>query len=314
VAEPMLAVTCMINNNREHTLQFVRYFTSIPGCQLILFLDDPAHSAYFEQQDIANLSLTLCSEQYWHEQLGRQPKDMPEKQHTNIRRGADIARELGCSWCLSVDSDELVSNLEELIPQLDSLGEGFDMLRLRPAELVHTETTAFATEPFQGWLFKYPWTDSQIYWMLPGLPIRLALRLLSMRKYTRQLFFGHPNGKTIFRLSAPITQYKQHRQFSKERALSLAELPRRYLILHYDAMDFDTWLFKWARRINGSTRATAISEGRKLQTEIIAKALRQDDPEAARNLFRKWLVFDDREVRALQKARYLFDVHDISRA
>ena len=152
----------MINNKRTHTLQFVRSFTSVPGCQLILFLDDPEHSTYFDDENFSNLSLVLCDEAYWYERLGRQPEDMPEKQHTNIERGAGIARDLGCRWCLSVDSDELVLNLEELIPQLDSLGDGFDMLRLLPAELVHTEGTAYATEPFQGHLFKYPYSSGNI--------------------------------------------------------------------------------------------------------------------------------------------------------
>ncbi len=310
MTDPVLAVTCMINNNRRHSLQFVRCFTSIPGCQLILFLDDPEHIAYFDEQEFANLSLVRCDETYWHERLGRQPKDMPEKQHTNIERGAGIARDLGCTWCLSVDSDELVSNLEELIPQLDSLGAGFDMLRLLPAELVHTEATAFATEPFQGHLFKYLYTDRQLYWKLASLPLALMLRLKPMLKLTRRLFFGHCNGKTIFNLSAPVTRYKQHKQFSDERKLTLSVLPMRYLILHHDAMDIETWLFKWSRRINGTTRATAISDERKLQTRLIAEALQSDDPDATRNLFRKWLVFNGREIRAMKKANFIFDTND----
>ena len=312
VPGPVLAVTCMINNNRTHTLQFVRYFTSIAGCQLILFLDNPEHSAYFDQENFPNLCLVLCDEAYWHGQLGKQPQAMPRKQHTNIKRGADIARELGCSWCLSVDSDELVMNLGELIPQLDSLGDGFDMLRLLPAELVHTEATAFSTEPFEGHLFKYPCSERELFWKLARLPFGLILRFKPMLKLTRRLFFGHCNGKTIFNLNAPITQYKQHKQFSDERSLTLSVLPMRYLLLHYDAMDFETWLFKWSRRINGTTKATAISSMRKLQTKLIAQTLQSDDPEATRNLFRNWLIFNDREIRAMKKVKFLFDTNDLA--
>lgn len=305
----------MVNNNEMHTLQFVRYFTSVPGCHLVLFLDNPEHEVYFDGKDIPNLTRVLCTEDYWHGQLGKQPRDMPKKQHTNIRRGAEIGRELGCRWCLSVDSDELVSNLGELIPQLDTLGEGFDMLRLFPAELVHTEETAFSPEPFKGRLFKYLCSDQKIKWMWLKLRFALAFALVSRlqdtQQYTRHLFFGHCNGKTIFNLSSPITQYKQHRQFSSERDLKTLKLPLRYLILHYDAMDFDTWLFKWSRRISGTTKATAISQVRRLQTRTISEALQQDDPEAARDLFRRWLVYSEREIRVMKRINFVFEIPEL---
>lgn len=304
-----VAVTCLINNDEAHSLRFVDSFTSIPGCHLILFLDDPGHLDYFEQPP-ENLTLVCCSEDYWHEQLGRQPRDMPEKQHTNIRRGADIARALGCTWAVSVDSDELISNLAELIPRLDRLGEGYDLLRLQPAELVHTRDTAFSTSPFSGHLFKRLLGDRELFRRLPGLPPRLILRLLSIRRLTRFMFFGHPNGKTLFRLSAPITRYKQHKQFSDERKLSLRVLPARYVILHHDAMNYETWRFKWWRRIHGTTKATAISEQRKRQTRKIARALQDDSGIAAQKLFESWYVFEAGDIAALKKSDLLFDLND----
>ena len=305
-----LAVLCLINNNKVHTREFVSNFINVPGCRLILFLDDPEHIDFFETPP-ENLTLVSCTERFWIEQLGRLPVDMPEKQHTNIKRGAEIARELGCSWCVSVDSDELILNLAELIPQLDILGADYDLLRLLPAELVHTDATAFSDRPFPGHLFKYRWSERRINWLLLKLPIRLAIRLMLMRKYTRRLFFGHFNGKTLFKLSADITTYKQHKQFNDEKELSELVLPVRYLILHHDAMNFESWLFKWTRRISGSTRATAISDQRKRQTTTIANTLRGGvDAGASKSLFRKWFVFDQREIEAMKNAEYLLDIND----
>jgi hypothetical protein len=314
MTEPALAVLCLINNNREHTRQFVEYFTSVPGCRLILFLDNPEHEAYLgEHPD--NLTIVPCNDAYWMEQLGRAPVDMPEKQHTNIERGASIARQLNCRWCVSVDSDEQILNLPELVAKLDELGVQHDLLRVLPAELVHTESTAFTTEPFKGYLFKYRWTERRINKLLLRLSLMLmfglVMRLMFMRKFTRRFFFGHFNGKTIFSLDATITTYKQHKQFNDEQELTELVLPNRYLVLHHDAMNYEEWLFKWTRRISGSTRATAISNQRKLQTRMIGDCLgAEDQGESSRALFRRWYVFNQREIEAMKKAGYLLDLTD----
>ena len=308
-----LAITCTINNSREHTLDFVRRFDGYANCRLFLFLDVPDHLSYFDGLDVEHyLTITVCDDTYWHSQIERLPEDMPTKQHTNIRRGAQLARELNFKWCLSIDSDELIYNLGELIPRLDELAGDADLLRMRPAELVHTAQTAFSEQAFGGYLFKRLKRRRQLKKIIPKLPLSLRWRYRKTRDLTERLFFGHTNGKTIFRLSAPVTVYKQHKQFSDERELVEIELPEQFLVLHYDAMNYSTWVHKWSRRISGYTRATAIGDERKAQTEAIARALADERGKAGRKLFRQWYVYSRRQIQKLKKAGLLLDISQTS--
>ena len=308
-----LAVLCMINNDRQHSLSFVRHYAGIEGCRLILFLDAPEHLAYFENEDFGDsLVLQPCTDEHWQQEIGRAPRDMPEKQHTNIRKGARLASELGCRWCVSVDSDELILNLQDLVLRLDQLGEGADLLRLMPAELIHSRASAFSDQAFSGRYFKICLPSKKLTRVQKKLGKRLQWRLKRFKPVTRRLFFGHTNGKTVFSLDAPITTYKQHTQFSDERELVEVRLPDDYVILHYDAMNYQSWIAKWSRRISGSTRATAISDQRKMQTHLIARSLGFMGGYRSRRLFSKWFVFNKREISAMNKAGMLIDIGEVN--
>lgn len=306
-----LAIVCTINNSKEHTLAFISRFVDCPGCCLILFLDDPKHLSYFEDSLLPDqVKITACTTDYWHNRLDRLPADMPEKQHTNLRKGADIAREMSCDWCVSIDSDELIYNLNDLIIDLDNFGADAEMLRLLPAELVHVESTAFLNRAFAGRYFKILLPIEILSTVLNQVSQPLQERLRSINPITRRLFFGHTNGKTVFSLSAPITTYKQHKQFSDIRELVEVTLPQNYLILHYDAMDYKSWLAKWSRRISGYTRATAISEQRKKQTNQIAKTFGLFGWFRSKSLFRKWYVFNEEEIAEMINVGILFELAD----
>ena len=209
---------------------------------------------------------------------------------------------------MSVDSDELICKLDDLVPRLDTIGEDFDLLRLMPAELIHDRESAFSPVAFSGRYFKICLSTRRLNRSLKKLKWPLQWRLRRFKPFTRRLFFGHTNGKTIFRLSAPITTYKQHKQFSDERELSELRLPLDYQILHFDAMNYQSWLAKWTRRISGSTRATAISDKRKMQTRVIARALAFMAGYRSRRLFRRWFVFSEREIADMKKAGMLIDI------
>jgi len=301
-----LAIVCTINNSKLHTLSFAGHFENIPGCRLILFLDEPRHTLYFEHRCFPDrITIVPCTKQHWLESLGALPKDMPEKQHTNLRRGAMLAKEMGYEWALSLDSDELVVNLEGLLEQIDTLGQGVDMLRLKPFELIHNEATAYSNRPFGGEYFRINLGWDLLMERREQLQSELKNRLMALKPLTRRLFFGHTNGKTIFRLSAPITQFKQHKQFSDKRKLVGKVLPTQFPILHFDAMNFKTWKFKWKRRLSGKTKATAISEQRKRQTDMIAESMRWHSWGAARRLFNEWYVFSDDEVDQMLSAQLI---------
>lgn len=304
----ILAVVCTINNDREHTLEFVSRYVEIPCCRLILFLDDPAHLSYFDGDFGESLTVTQCTEDYWLQEIGHPPRNMPEKQHTNIRKGAELARNLGIEWCVSVDSDELILNLANLVPVLDEFGTDYDLLRLLPAELIHDEESAFNMRPFYGRYFKYCLKSDELQARIKKLNRSLRGRLRSLKRLTRRLFFGHTNGKTIFSLSAPITTYKQHKQFSDQRELREIVLPTGYLVLHYDAMNYATWLAKWKRRINGHTRATAIHIKRKRQTDRIARSFGLFEKFRTKRLFRKLYVFKPGDISQLKSVGIVFEV------
>lgn len=292
-----IAIICTINNQRDHTLRFTEFLTGVDGCGLFLFLDNPDHMQYFtDVKKPDNLFITACTDGYWNGVLGHIPVDMPQKQHTNLRHGTQLARETDYLWAMSVDSDELIYNLKELVNDVETLGNDYDMLRLKPAELIHTYTTAYSKETFQGIYFKVLQQWPELTKKLERLDPALRKRLEKMKPFTRRLFFGHINGKTLFRLSAPITTYKQHKQFSDERELTLAILPDKYRLLHFDAMNYYSWIFKWHRRIRGETRATAISTARQKQTKIIARHLGLFRSFSRRRLFNSWYVYNDQEL------------------
>ncbi len=308
----VLAIVCTINNHKKHTLSFARHLTRNSDCLLILFLDNPKHISYFRRFKPDNLILIPCTSEYWTRTLGRFPENMPEKQHTNIEKGASIARDLGYEWSISIDSDELILNLDELVDNIDELSNSADLLRLKPAELIHDHKTAYSKYPFSGKYFRLFMDKKALREKLSGLENTLYTRLKDMGPLTRHLFFGHTNGKTVFRLAAPITQYKQHKQFSDTAELIEIILPRKFLILHFDAMNYSSWRHKWKRRLFGKTKATAISDKRRIQTALIAETFKGVDFSRGRKmlsnlwdgrkLFNSWYVFTDDELQQMIKA------------
>ena len=221
-----------------------------------------------------------------------------------------MARTANCSWCLSIDSDELVYNLRELLSYLTTQDEKTELLRLLPAELIHSEQTAFSNDAFLGRYFKLCLAEDILSKSLKMLGLSLRIRFRKLKPLTRSLFFGHINGKTIFRLNLPITRYKQHRQYSDVRELNEVVLPNNYLLLHYDAMNYTSWLEKWRKRISGYTEISALSNQRRKQARKIKNSFSMFSRYRAKRLFRTWYIFSEKDIAALIDSGVVIEIKD----
>jgi hypothetical protein len=220
------------------------------------------------------VTFRVCDNAHWISLIGRQPANMPEKQHANLRLGAEIARRSGADWAISVDDDELIWPLSSLLEMLGRQDHRTDLLQLRSMEAVHSLYSAFSLKPFQAQFFRTSLDEKQYHKAMfdtNSLVIRYRHRLTD--RFRKRGFLAHTNGKCAFRLNSPIDIWRQHKPSSSKAELKIVQQDAAF-ILHFDAINFYYWHKKWFRRTLGQTRATAIGDKRKILTNFIRTSMK----------------------------------------
>ena len=200
----------------------------------------------------------------------------------------------------SIDHDELIHPLNDLTDFLKSEGldSKADLYRVSPLEAIFELPVDTLNTPFEARWFRMLMSSDRDYKRrLRRLSFWLAVRLRFMNLFSRRGFLGHTQGKSVFRLSTPFTEWGQHNQKSDVVEISRKKFDRTN-ILHFDAMSYDHWYTKWHRRTVGDTKATAISRGRKFQTILSKFAIRFGRFGLAKFLFK--LLYAFRQESLLQ--------------
>lgn len=293
---PKVGVSCTIRQDPAQTLEFVHYHLNTGVDHIALFLDDPEDPALVQLGDNPRLTLTRCTPEYWQRVLGRPPEKMAVKQHTNLRVAADLLRAAGVDWFVSLDADELLWARDTAATALAGVAPGVDLVRTWPCEAVHVG------EPSRTRVFWPRWFRVRQF-DRPRAPARL-LQDRSLAPFTRDGFFGHPQGKMFIRATADVDTWKQHTPGNSRRELARA-VSHDMLILHFDCLTYENWRAKWARRLGGTTRALNIAPERKAQEEAIAAAMADPDPAALYRLYRRWYCLSWPRAQAQRMAGLL---------
>ena len=298
-------VVVTTNETPAQTRGFINFHLNVGAEHIVVCFDNPSDPVMSEYLNHPDVSCICCTTKHWLMLLGRQPDNMQEKQHANLRYGSDMLRRRGIDWIISLDTDELLFPSKSSVQDvLDHCSNEVDFLQVQPKESIQHDGMHHSS-PFAARYFK----------VLPdprdaSPPAEQDCILSTLSELTRNGFFGHTIGKSFFRASSAIDTYNQHIPKSSNCELVGAQTDS-LSILHFDCMSFQGWRRKWQRRVDGTTRATAIHDKRRLQTEEIRTALSKGN-DAFYELFRRWHYWPmDRITEALSAGILEFvDIED----
>jgi hypothetical protein len=221
------------------------------------------------------------------------------RQVVNMFDAIERARAAGCAWLLATDADELVC------PDLDRAEPGGlrALLDRTPSEI---ECVRFpALEVVQrGLRYENVFAEETLF-KRPGAPIVRRVRdpLRGGTVRTRG-FYGHTEGKSAVRLAADAVPRTPHR-FTRPDGGALATVAAGWL-LHYYCHDVASFVAKFRRFGDHPDRYLwdhAVEPVKRLWRDVVNRP--GITAEEVERYYRRWVMFDDAEVRRLRRSAWL---------
>jgi hypothetical protein len=279
-SDASFAIATTLKQSLAHTKAFLHYHLNLKPDLFILFFDDPNDAAADYAETFRTTSVFRCDGVHWRRVCGGVPERMQDKQIANLNAALEICRERRIAWLISIDADELIYPLDRIRKELEQVPPDKNLLTLPPLEAVRHRSLR-DDEPFAA-----------IYHKVLPKPGNRLFELIARPDPTLTLlgFFAHVRGKTFHRVAATPAITSQHGNRD-----AIAARARRWsktsFLLHHDCAYFDEWKLKWSRRVSKETVATAISNVRQNQHDLIGAVLARGGEGELRELYRSWFEY-----------------------
>ncbi len=276
------------------TLEFVAYHRNVGVAEVIIFFDDPTDPAIEALRGWPGVT-TVPMDAAYRAAVGITSTDSLEaRQQTNTTRGRVMARELGCTWTVHIDSDELLHAPGGLPGAFDAVPPSRQAVRVPVIEAVPARVDD--ADPFRTVdTFRVP---------VAGARRRLAEVLgggdaFFAGKYLRAHALGKPAIRTDAEVVRFVGQFPAFAATGKRLKKGLPPMAGVRL-MHHDASNLAVFIRKWGWRLDGTANAQLMAGSRQAQYEAFA-AVAGDDA-AVERLYRRLYMLGRRErivLRAL---------------
>ncbi|MHA1190504.1 MAG: hypothetical protein ACTSSQ_08660, partial [Alphaproteobacteria bacterium] len=186
---PVLHMSCLSTGDDAQISRYCAYHLAICVRRIYVYVDGPASCSAI--RDNANIEIINCDAPFWARLGVDDPHILKNKQEAVLRLASETAYANGAAFLAHIDQDELVAfecSMEALIANIPP---DINAVRMPCREAV-ARLDECRLHPFAATHFKIPlhWHLLRIRGLLYGAP----------RHLLRRGFFGHTQGKILYRL------------------------------------------------------------------------------------------------------------------
>lgn len=269
---------------------FVNYHLNIGIDEIILFFDDPEDKGINIFAEYSQVHTVKCSDLYWKERGEDKPATIEKRQTINVNHGAKFLSSKDIYWLTHIDSDELIHPVRPIKQVLNSYVT--DAVRFSIREAI-SEREKYE-HIFLPTVFKKKANNIQ----------KRIVKLLRCSNliFEDEFFRGHSSSKMAVKISPKIKKYGIHGpHYQSDIDIKNTNLIQ---LLHYDCVGIEDWKRKWDSRLDGSARASHLSNKRKKQLLLYKKA-KEEGEEQLTVLYRRLHTIGKRERSILYLLRML---------
>lgn len=316
----MFSVVTMIKEEPEILGRFVDYYLQLGADHIYIWFDGEEGGDVFRDAPIASdrtrCSVFSMSNQDWIDAVGKENETDFDSRHDYIHmktQNISVSK-----WLLTVDADEFFWPDGSVDGMLESLPPSVVSLQVPVAEAVWGPEDMLG-QPFACTYFRKP------------LRRRAGRKMRGfLRRNLPQFFYGanaeifpdntagHSAGRHFFRADVQFGSIgphnaKQNGEYISVLAKTISPEFAGHQILHYDAISFDRWVTKIARRVEKKVSAKMVRETRLTQFLDFEEAFMMKDKGQREakllSLFSKLYQISPRQVRRMRLFGSVFRAH-----
>ncbi|MCK5855139.1 MAG: glycosyltransferase family 2 protein [Sulfurovaceae bacterium] len=290
-----IAITVTVRAEIGIIQYFINYHLNIGIDHIFIFFDDPNDNSFDYFRHINNISCIRCDTVHWAKLACDENSNIEARQINNANMALALAKNRGIDWIAHIDIDELIYTNIPLKKILNTLPKNTNYLWLPPLEAIPNKIKHSA-----------PFKEIHAFKQLPTKQHQYYRGMCEAAYFAGEYFRGHIGGKSITKISNKINSLNLHKPSADEKSLRVSTLDVACL-LHYDCFDYDAWLTKWTRRIDG----TAIAGGRKnrmLQLSYFEEAYNKNDLNL-KNLYKQLYFLSRKTRKELIKNNMLINIY-----
>lgn len=252
------AIVSTVRTPIEDLRPYVLYHLNIGIDEIILFFDDPLDEGVDAFEQYSNVTSIACSTSYWNTNGGR-PDYVVARQTVNVNNGAKMAAAKKCNWLIHIDNDELINplvDIKQVLANTDGEAVRFTLLEAVSEDVRYEHI-------FMPQLFRKQSKKRSIQ----------VAKLLGCSNafFGNSYFRGHGASKMAVRITPEIKQYGIH-SAKKHHGMLAVEKSEKLQLLHFDCVDFSTWMRKWKRRVDGTGTSNTLGKHRQKQLALYRQA------------------------------------------
>lgn len=237
MAAPTWSTVSFVKDTPENVRRFVSYHLGLGARRMQIFFDDPEDPCIEMLADVAEVTATACSPEFWLKHLGSADVfTHGRRQNTATTVGYTQATE---DWVLNLDADEFLHlGAVPVSTFLSEIPAEVNAIRFRPAESVLVE------DPQGREHFRLPIDRKSVTQIHGDFGVNTKRRLG---------FFGHLDGKTLLRSGLQGIRLRQHWPEGEDRQVLLdldLEASPQMCILHRNAEEYEIWRGKLDFRLS----------------------------------------------------------------
>ena len=291
-----IAITLTVRAEISIIQCFIHYHLNIGIDHIFIFFDDPNDNGFSYFRNTNNISCIRCDTAHWARLECDGNSNIEARQINNANMALTLAKNMGICWIAHIDIDELIYTHIPLKEILNTLPKNTDYLWLPPLEAIPNKIK-----------HAVPFKEIHAFKQLPTKQHQYYRKVCEAAYFAGEYFRGHIGGKSITKISSQISSLNLHRPSTDAKSL-IVNTSNAACLLHYDCFDYEAWLTKWTRRIDG----TAIAGGRKnrmLQLSYFKEAYKKNDSKKLKKLYRKLYFISQKTRKKLIKNNMLTNIY-----
>lgn len=296
---PKWGVVATIKAPAREILGFAAHHLELGAERLFLYLDAPCPEVMPHLHAHDRIRAQVCTDQYWDRLLGRRPAAHQARQGRNATHAYE--RATGLDWLTHIDVDEFLWPDADVSAHLGVLTGDILSARVRPAEQLSGDATAF-----KRYIPQFPGRGALVDRLYPDFG-----------RYLRGGFLSHAAGKLFVRTGMAHTRLRIHNiERRGQDTPEPVELPS-VTLLHCHAKSWEHWLQTYRYRLrHGSYRAelkpARSADATAINLHTLFQLLEAEDGESGLRRFFDEVCADSPELRQRLQNEGLFHRYDLN--
>ncbi len=292
-----------VKASADETLRFVAYHLDAGAECIWIYLDEENHETYDALQAHPKCHVVNCDLDYWRRIFGRRPKKHQVRQSHNATR--TLARAGNVDWLLHSDVDEFLVSATSIRDTLAALPPEAATARVRPMELLASETFNGGKMAFKDFIPAGPQRDAKVDEIYP-----------TYGRHVKGGFLSHIAGKIFVRTNVEPTELRIHNAFCGDVKNPGEVALNTVSLAHLHAPDWDSWRAHFDYRLQkGAYRADLApvrppEQGGQTLHDFFNDIIERSGTEGLRRFFDE-VCADTPDLRARLNAQGLLRLHDL---